>query len=71
MGPYDERRASEEEKKKGLGREDGARASFLPRAPSLSLSHLDSLAFLLAAVFVRYHQSRAWNRLGGCSPEFD
>ena len=23
----------------------------------------DSLAFLLAAVFVRYHQLRAWNRL--------
>ena len=41
----------------GLGRE--------ARLPSLPLSHLDSLAFSLAAVFVRfrYHQLKAWNRL--------
>ena len=26
MGPYDERRASEEKNEEGLGREDGARA---------------------------------------------
>ena len=48
MGPYDERRASEEKMRPGgLGRED--------RAPSLPLSHLESLDFSLAAVFVRFH----------------
>ena len=48
MGPYDERRASERGKnEEGLGREDGA--------PSLPLSHLESLDFSLAAVFVRFH----------------
>ena len=48
MGPYDEQQASEE-KMRGIweGR----------------LSHLDSIAFSLAAVFVRYLNMGAWNRL--------
>ena len=52
------RRASRErgENEEGLGSEDA-------RPPSLRLSRRDSLAFSLDAVFVRYHQSRAWNRL--------
>ena len=59
MGPYDEwlglglglRRAAGERGKneEGLGREDGA------RAPSLPLSHLESLDFSLVTVFVRFH----------------
>ena len=48
----------------GLGREDA-------RTPLLPLSRLDSLTFSLAAVFVRYHQLRAWTGLhevGGDAP---
>ena len=49
--------AKQGKNEEGLGREDA------PRPPSLPLSHLVSLAFSFAAVFVRYHQLRAWNRL--------
>lgn len=52
VGPCGERRASEEIMR-GAG-ESGM----------LPLSRLDLLAFSLAAVYVRHHQLRAWNRLG-------
>ena len=45
-----------------MGSGKGGR-SFLPRPPSLPHSRLDSLAFSLATVIVRYHQLRAWNRI--------